>query len=96
MGCIQSSSFAVLVNGSPSNFFRPTRGLRQGYPLSRFLFLLIAEALRRLLYKEKEVRLIKGVKVSNQTDLTRVLFMDEVLMFGVGIVVPTICQLIKT
>ena len=33
MGCLQSTSFAFLINGSPSNFFRPTRRLRQGCPL---------------------------------------------------------------
>ena len=56
MGCIHSASFVVLMNGSHSNFFRPSRGLRQGYPLSPFLFLLIAKDLSRLLHKEKEVR----------------------------------------
>ena len=48
------------------------------------MFLLIVEALSRLLHKEKEVRLIKGVKVANQIELTHVLLMDDVLMFGVG------------
>ena len=84
MGCIQSASFAILMNGSPSNLFIPSRGLRQGCPLFPFLFLLIAKDLSRLLHKAKEVRLIKGVKVSNQTELTHVLFVDDVLMFGVG------------
>ena len=34
--------------------------------------------------RAREVRLIKGVKIANQTKLTHVLFVDDVLMFGVG------------
>ena len=52
--------------------------------MSPFLFLLIAEVLRRLLHREKEVSLIKGVKISNQIELTHILFVDDVLMFGMG------------
>jgi hypothetical protein len=36
MGCLQSVSFVVLINGSPSRFFKASRGLRQGCPLSPF------------------------------------------------------------
>ena len=84
MGCINTTSFVVMINGSPSNFFRPSRGLRQGCPLSPFLFLLISEALKKLLHREKEVKLIKGFKIANQIELTHVLFVDDVLMFGMG------------
>ena len=69
----------------PIQFFFPCKGLRQGCPLSPFLFLLVAEALSKSLHNAREVRLIKGVKVENQIEITHVLFVDDVLMFGDGI-----------
>ena len=82
MGCLESTSFAVIINGSASKFFRPTRGLRQGCPLSPFIFLLVAEALSRIIHKAKADGVIKGIKVSTTEEVTHTLFVDDVLLFG--------------
>ena len=84
MGCIQSTTFAVLTNGSPSGFFRPTRGIRQGCPLSPFIFLLVADALSRLILKARREGRITGLKVSRTEEVTHTLFVDDVLLFGIG------------
>lgn len=58
-GCFESATASVLVNGSPSGDFPLKRGLRQGDPLSPFLFLLAAEGLSLLTHKACELGLLQ-------------------------------------
>jgi hypothetical protein len=49
LGRIQSSSFTVLFNDSPFKFFIALMGILQGWTISPFLFLLVAEGLNKLI-----------------------------------------------
>ena len=84
MGCITSAKFVVLINGSPSRFFTPSRGIRQGCPLSPLLFILVIEGLSLLINDATRCGRIKGIKISASLTLTNLLFVDDVVMFGLG------------
>jgi len=60
MYCISMVSYSILVNGEPNGDIRPSRGIRQGDPLSPYLFLLCSEGLNRLIQKVSSDDLIRG------------------------------------
>jgi hypothetical protein len=84
MGCVESANFAVLINGSPSGFFKASRGLKQECPLSPFPFLLVAEGLNRLIAKAKQNGFFRGIQVTKSIEVTHLLFVDDILLFGRG------------
>lgn len=84
MACISSANFAVLINGVPFKFFKISRGIREGYYLSPFLFLPVSKALSKLLSKAKKDNLVKGIKVTEMITLSHLLFVYHVLIFGIG------------
>jgi hypothetical protein len=84
MGCVTSANYAVLINGKPTNFFKSSRGLRQGCPLSPLLFLLIVEGLSRLLLDQVDAKNIAGIPVARGIRITHLLFVDDVVLFGIG------------
>lgn len=60
--CISTTSFSALVNRSPSRFFKACRGIRQGDPLSPFLFTIVAEALGALIVKAKDLGFLRVLR----------------------------------
>eukprot|EP00253_Pinus_taeda_P020137 PITA_20137 len=84
MDLVTSSSFSILVNGSPSETFIPSRGLRQGDPHSPFLFILMMEGLGRSIKNAKEVGKVKGLQLSdNGQALTHQQFVDDTMLQGI-------------
>ena len=83
MKCVHSTSFSILVNGQPSRKFLPTRGLRQGDPLSPFLFIICAEGLSTLLRDAEAKREIHGLKIGKKVDaISHFFFADDSLLFA--------------
>ncbi|GKV25907.1 hypothetical protein SLEP1_g35285 [Rubroshorea leprosula] len=81
--CLQSNTVSVLVNGSPSRQFSVSKGLRQGDPLSPFLFLIVAEGLHGLMSSAVEKELYKGVIVGKDAVMiTHLQFADDTIFFG--------------
>jgi hypothetical protein len=83
--CISTARFFILVNGSPSGFFPSSRGLRQGDPLSPLLFVIVMEALSRLLDRAAREGLFSGFTVgmmaANPLMVSHLIFADDTLIF---------------
>jgi hypothetical protein len=80
--CIFTSSFFVLINGGPYGFVKPHRGLRQGDPLSPFLFIIASEVLLRLLCKTELNGELNGIKVSRTSpSISHLQFADNLFIF---------------
>ncbi|KAA3462787.1 reverse transcriptase [Gossypium australe] len=83
MRCVTSVSYAVTINGTRGRSFIPSRGLRQGDPLSPFLFLICSEGLSALMRTSTKEGLIRGAKVSRKgPEISHLLFADDCLMFS--------------
>jgi len=77
-GCMESTTVSVLVNGSPMEEFKPSRGVRQSDPLAWFLFLVVAEGLTGIVRQSLKARLLTCLKFGrDETELSILQFADD-------------------
>jgi len=83
--CISRVRFSILVNGTPSDFFTSSCGLRQGDPLSSLLFVVVMEALSRMLNVTMKQELLTCFSVGSRDNeelvVNHLLFVDDTLIF---------------
>ncbi|XP_075673874.1 uncharacterized protein LOC142643218 [Castanea sativa] len=77
--CISAVHFSLLVNGSPHSLFGSSRRICQGDPLSLLLFVLVMEALSKMM--EKAVGFSMGREGRNNLLISHLLFADDTLIF---------------
>lgn len=81
--CMSSSRVTILVNGSGSGFIKPTRGLRQGNPLSPYLFIIAIEFLTKRINVAIQRGMLKGIKLAKQAPvLSHALYADDLVILG--------------
>ena len=82
MLCVNIVSYSIFVNGEPKGFIKPTRGIRQGDPLSHFLFLLCTKGFHGIITQAASKGDIHGFSLSKRSlKLTHLLFADNSLLF---------------
>lgn len=82
MKCVCTVSYSVRLNDHVGDNFHPTRGLRQGDPLSPFIFLICGEGLSSLMRLAMNGNILRGVKVSRSgPQISHLLFADDCILF---------------
>lgn len=85
MACISSPSFSIMVNGEVHGYFQGKRGLRQGDPLSPYLFTLVMEVLNLMV--SRRIQVVENFKFHRWCEslrITHLCFADDLLMFCSG------------
>ena len=83
--CFFTASFSVLINGSSAGFFQSSRDLRQGDPLSPYLFVIGMEALSCLINRAVDGNYLSGSRVANgrgeDLSISHLLYADDTIIF---------------
>ncbi|KAL6142234.1 hypothetical protein ACLB2K_060517 [Fragaria x ananassa] len=82
MDCVSLVYMALIINGSLGKRFQPSLGLRQGDPLSPFMFLFINDVLSSMINKMCDQNLLDAVRIiENGPLVSHLFFADDSLFF---------------
>ncbi|XP_020249670.1 uncharacterized protein LOC109827119 [Asparagus officinalis] len=79
--CLSTPSFSVLLNGCSSGFFQSNRGIRQGDPLSPYIFVLVMEFWSIGMEIATISRNIQNFHKQQDLQISHILFADDMLVF---------------
>ena len=82
--CISIPAFSMLINSTLGGFFKSSKQLRLGDPLSPFLFILVMEGLSRMLQRGEEMGLLAGVegrRGEGGISISHMMFVDDMIIF---------------
>ena len=83
MSCVTSTKISILFNGEALELFNPSRGIRQGDPLSSYLFILCMEYLGHLIDKKCMEGVCKPLKASRDNiGISHLFFADDLILFA--------------
>nr|GEW74629.1 RNA-directed DNA polymerase, eukaryota [Tanacetum cinerariifolium] len=80
--CLKSAKGSVLVNGIPTPEFQFHRGLKQGDPLSPFLFILIMDSLHLSFKKVMNAWLFTSIPLDNSLTISHLFYVDDAIFVG--------------
>ncbi|GJZ10167.1 RNA-directed DNA polymerase, eukaryota [Tanacetum coccineum] len=81
-GTFSSAKASVLVNGSPTIEFPFHCGLKQGDPLSPYLFILIMESLNMSLSRAIDEGVFKGIQLHRSISISHLFYADDAMFIG--------------
>ena len=82
METVHTATYSVLINGEPKGYITSSHGIKQGDPLSPYLFLLFAEGLSFLIKKAMERKQLCGIlSCTNGACISHLLFADDSFIF---------------
>lgn len=82
MSCVKSVSYSFLQNGEIFGDVVPQRGIRQGDPISPYLYILCAEGLSAIMRRHEGVGLIHGCAIARGAPvISHLLFADDCYFF---------------
>ncbi|KAJ1695019.1 hypothetical protein LUZ63_011717 [Rhynchospora breviuscula] len=83
MSSYQRAQVSININGRGDGFITPTRGLRQGCPMSPYAFIMAMELMSRMLDQAEKEGIIKGVKLAHSgPTITHLLYADDLVLMG--------------